>query len=202
MRTISHQRSDKPEGGSSTNRVDPAFLKRHSPRSFADHPVDATDLEAVFEAARWAPSSYNEQPWRFVYATDVEDRERFLGAILEGNRDWAKDAPVLAFVLAKTSFERNNRENTHAWFDTGAAWMSLALQATKLGLATHAMGGIDYEKTREILAVPEGFEVVCGLAIGHAPPQEPPADGESEDRTDRLPRSEIAHEATFGGRER
>lgn len=138
-----------------TDRVDPRFVERWSPRAFSDRSVPDEDLEAIFEAARWTPSSFNEQPWRFVYATSQEDRDRFLEAILPGNRAWAKDAPVLVYIVARTTFERNGKPNRHAWFDTGAAWMSLALQARQLGIHTHAMGGIDPEKAASILDLPE-----------------------------------------------
>lgn len=178
--------------------VDPVFLERYSPSSFSEEPVSEAELEAVFEAARWAPSSYNEQPWRFVYATEPEDRDRFLSAILEGNRTWAKHAPVLMFVLTKQRFAMNGKTNPHAWFDAGSAWMSLTLQATTLGLATHAMAGIHPETTREVLNVPEGFDVVCALALGHPSGE----DDTGEERADRLPRTEIAHEGGFGGHPR
>lgn len=180
--------------------VDPLFLARWSPRAFADEPVAEDELEALFEAARWAPSSYNEQPWRFVYATSDEDRERFAEALLEANRSWAADAPVLAFVLTKTTFDLDGRENPHAAFDAGAAWMSLALQARRLGLATHAMGGIDYEQAAEIVGADEEHRVLCAVAIGHpAPPETLPDELAEEDRSpsDRKPLDEIAHEGTL-----
>lgn len=185
-----------------TDRVDPRFVERWSPRAFADQPVPDQDLQAVFEAARWAPSSYNEQPWRFVYATRQEDRERFLEAILPGNRAWAQDAPVLVYVVAKITFERNGKPNGHAWFDTGAAWMSLSLQARQLGLHTHAMGGIEPAKAAEILELPDDHEVVCALAIGYrAPPETLPHElAEQEvEPSDRKAMEEIVREGSFGG---
>ncbi len=183
-----------------TDRVDPRFVERWSPRAFSDQPVPDEDLEAVFEAARWAPSSFNEQPWRFAYATSQEDRERFLEAILPGNRAWAKDAPVLVYIVAKTTFEHNGKPNRHAWFDTGAAWMSLALQARQLGLHTHAMGGIDPEEAGSILELPDDHEVVCGLAIGYrAPPETLPGElAEQEvEPSGRQPLDEITREGTL-----
>ncbi len=180
-----------------TDRVDPRFLARWSPRAFADEPVPEADLEALFEAARWAPSSFNEQPWRFVYAAEAEDRQRFLEAILPGNRTWAQDAPVLVYIVAKTTFDRNGDPNRHAWFDTGAAWMSLALQARELGLHTHAMGGIDPAKAAGLLGLPEDHEVVCAVAIGYrdAPATLPEDLAEQETPvSDRQPLEEIAFE--------
>jgi nitroreductase len=184
----------------STDRVDDQFVARSSPRAFADEPVDEADLEAIFEAARWAPSSYNEQPWRFAYAVDEADRERFLEAILDANETWAKDAPVLALVLADTTFDHDGSENRHAWFDSGAAWMSLALQAHELGLATHAMGGIDPERAAEILDAPEDYEVVCAIAIGvPGDPERLPDELAEQERSpsDRKPLDEIVAEGGF-----
>lgn len=184
-----------------TDRVDPRFIERWSPRAFWDQPVPDEDLEAVFEAARWAPSSYNEQPWRFVYATSQEDRERFLEAILPGNRAWAQDAPVLVYVVAKTTFEHDGKPNGHAWFDTGAAWMSLALQARQLGLHTHAMGGIEPTKAAEIIDLPDDHEVVCALAIGYRAPLETLPDelaAEETEPSDRQAVETIVHEGRFG----
>lgn len=180
-----------------TDRVDERFVARWSPRAFTDEPVADEDLEALFEAARWAPSSYNEQPWRFAFARTEADRERFLDALLEANRAWARQAPVLVFVLARTTFEENGDENAHARFDAGAAWMSLALQAHELGLATHAMGGIDPERAAEVVDAPDDHEVVCAVAIGHrAPAEELP--GELADTelppSGRKPLDAIAHE--------
>lgn len=183
-----------------TDRVADAFPARWSPRAFRSESVDEADLEALFEAARWAPSSYNEQPWQFVYAREPEDRERFLEAVLEGNRAWAERAPVLAFVVADTTFDRNGEENQHARFDAGAAWMSLALQARQLGLDTHAMAGIDAERAAEILDVPEDHEVVCGIAIGYrGSPDALPEDlAEAEwPPSSRKPLDEVASEGGF-----
>lgn len=185
-----------------TDRVDARFLARWSPRAFADEPVPEADLQALFEAARWAPSSFNEQPWRFVYATGQEDRERFLEAILPGNRSWARDAPVLLFVAAKTTFDRDSETNRHAWFDTGAAWMSLALQARQLGLHTHAIGGIDPEEAASILELPDDQEVICAVALGYrtSPDTLPEELAEQEvEPSDRKALEEIVREGRFGG---
>ncbi len=181
--------------------VDPLFLRRWSPRAMTDKGVSRAQVMALLEAARWAPSSYNEQPWRFVYAIDPEDRQRLLDALFEGNRSWAQAAPVLIFVLASPAFARNGRPNPHAWFDAGAAWMSLALQATKLGLHTHAMGGFDSEKARKALDLGDDLDVICAVAVGHQAPATvlPEKMAQIEAPSPRRPFEEIAFEARYGG---
>ena len=147
--------------------VDPLFPERWSPRSFLSEPLPGNHIQSLFEAARWAPSCYNEQPWMFIYATSPEDRDRFLGALVEKNRIWAAKAPVLAFALARKRFEEGGRENRHACFDTGAAWMSLALQARKIGLYAHAMAGFSQEKAYDILCVSKDqYDIIAAIAIG------------------------------------
>lgn len=145
--------------------ADPLFVERWSPRAFAPEPVARETLLALFEAARWAPSSRNEQPWRFVYAVEPADRARFASLLMEGNRAWAAQAPALVFLLAKTNGSRG-APNPWAKFDAGAAWMSLALQARMLGLDTHAMAGIDRDLAHQVLGVPPDVEVLIGIAVG------------------------------------
>ncbi len=147
--------------------VDSMFFDRWSPRGFVDEPLPEHQIQSLFEAARWAPSCYNEQPWVFVYAVSRQDRQRFATALVEKNRLWASRAPVLMFVLARRTFAGTGELNRHAAFDTGAAWMSLALQARRLGLYAHAMAGFDQEKAHEILDAPrEKFEVMAAIAVG------------------------------------
>lgn len=147
--------------------VDSMFLDRWSPRDFLDEPIPEHQLRSLFEAARWAPSCYNEQPWLFIYAVRREDRERFAAALVEKNRLWASRAPLLMFVLTRRNFVATGKPNRHGAFDAGAAWVSLALQARKLGLYTHAMAGFDQDKAYEILGVPrEEFEVMAAVAVG------------------------------------
>jgi nitroreductase len=148
-------------------RVDPLFIDRWSPRAFSSEPVPPETLASLFEAARWAPSCYGEQPWLFLYATQPPDLERFRSLLVDGNRVWADRAPVLAFVFARRLFARNNKPNRWCQFDAGAAWMSLALQARMLGLYTHGMGGFHEERVYEALNVPrEKYEAMAGIAIG------------------------------------
>ena len=143
--------------------------ERWSPRAFADRPVEAEKLRGLFEAARWAASSYNGQPWNFIVATknDPENYQKVLDCFIEFNQGWAKKAPVLAVNVAKLKFEHNGEKNTHAFYDVGQATANLALQAEALGLAVHQMAGILPEKAREIFGIPEGYEAVAGIAIGY-----------------------------------
>lgn len=154
----------------STNvkNLDPIFLERWSPRAFKKDPIPKEDLEAIFEAARWAPSCYNEQPWLFVYTQTEEGLKKFQRTLVEFNQIWASNAPVLIIAFAKKTFDRNGKENSWAPFDTGAAWMSLALQAHKLGYTTHAMGGFDPQKAFEVANVdPKKYDVMAVIALGH-----------------------------------
>jgi len=150
--------------------VDPEFLNRWSPRAFTGEPIPDETLLAMFEAARWAPSCFNMQPWRFLYARkDSEHWLRFLHLLIPYNQDWAKDASVLGVVVSKTLLERPNRDpvpaHSHS-YDAGAAWMSLALQASRLGWAAHGMIGFDIERTYLELHVPEHHRVEAAFAIG------------------------------------
>ncbi|MBM4372635.1 MAG: nitroreductase family protein [Deltaproteobacteria bacterium] len=158
--------------------VDPLFPGRWSPRSFAPDPIPRPQLLALFEAARWAPSARNEQPWRFLYADTPETLALFRLLLVDSNRAWADRAPVLVFVLARRHFLHNGRPNPTAAFDTGAAWMALALQARLLGLHTHPMAGIHHDQAYETLGVPrDDFELLAAVAIGHlAPPDLLPPD--------------------------
>ncbi len=142
---------------------------RWSPMAFSDKPIEEEKLLALFEAARWAPSSYNEQPWAFLVATkeNREEFERMLGCLVEGNQAWAKHAPVLMVSLAKLHFARNNKPNRHAFHDVGLAAANLVLQAEALGLQAHQMAGIEVDKIRIEYEVPEGWEPVAGIAVGY-----------------------------------
>lgn len=144
--------------------------ERWSPRAFSDRPVSAQDIELLLEAARWSASSSNDQPWTIVIGdrtTDPEGHARILATLVPGNAVWAFRAPVLALVAARLNTLRSGRPNRHAQYDTGQAIATLALQATALGLAMHQMGGFDIGKARELLAIPEGFEPMAVIAIGH-----------------------------------
>jgi nitroreductase len=142
--------------------------RRWSPRAFSDRPVPREILATVFEAGRWAPSCYNEQPWRYLVATsdDAAGHARAKGVLSAGNA-WAHAAPVLVLSLAKMSFKHNGAPNPHAWHDVGAASAYIFLQATSMGLYMHEMAGFDRERAREAYAIPAGWEPVAMIAIGY-----------------------------------
>jgi nitroreductase len=150
--------------------VQEVIANRWSPYAFADQEVSAEDLRCLFEAARWAPSSYNEQPWSYIVATraDRGEFERVLSCLVEGNQAWAKAAPVLALGVATLNFKRNDKPNRAALHDLGLAAGNLVLEATARGLVVHQMIGIVPERARELYAIPAGSEAVTGLAIGTA----------------------------------
>lgn len=146
------------------------IAKRWSPYSFDDRPVSESDLRSLFEAARWAALSYNEQPWSYIVATkkDAKEFERVLSCLVEGNQVWAKNAPVLALGIASLKFAHNKKPNRVAFHDLGLAAGNLCLEATARGLMVHQMVGILPDKAREIYGIPEDWEAVTGLAIGYA----------------------------------
>jgi nitroreductase len=143
--------------------------RRWSPIAFSPRPVEPEKLRSVLEAARWAPSSFNEQPWVFLVATkdDPENFARLLGCLVEGNRVWAQHAPVLMLSVAKLSFDMSGKPNRHALHDVGAASADLTLQATALGLFVHQMAGFDSEKARREFSIPEGYEPGAAIALGY-----------------------------------
>jgi len=146
--------------------INPIFMNRWSPRAL-ERDMDEEDLMAIFEAARWAPSSYNNQHWRFLYATPEDDEwQTFVDLMGDFNKSWAKEGFALVVIVSKTTFDHNGEEaRTHS-FDTGSAWENLALEAASRDLVAHGMQGFDYDKAREELDVPEGFEVEAMVAIG------------------------------------
>jgi nitroreductase len=143
--------------------------ERWSPRAFADKPVPQNVLRSIFEAARWAPSSNNEQPWAYIVATgdDKDSFEKISSVLMEFNAKWARSAPVLAIAVAELAFAKNNAPNRNAQYDTGAATALLSVEATALGLAVHQMAGFDPEKARQIFGIPGGWEAIAALAIGY-----------------------------------
>jgi nitroreductase len=143
--------------------------KRWSPVAFAPRAVEPEKLRSLFEAARWAASSFNEQPWVYLVATkdEPENFARLLGCLVEGNRAWAQHAPVLMLSVAKLNFALNGKPNRHALHDVGAASAELTLQATALGLFVHQMAGYDVEKARREFAIPEGYEPAAAMALGY-----------------------------------
>jgi nitroreductase len=146
----------------------PAVLNRWSPRSFAGRDVSTADLKKLFEAARWAPSSYNEQPWRFLAGTrNSITYKKIFDALMPFNQGWAGKAPVLILGVAKTKFSHNDSPNGFAVYDLGAASAYLVLQASALGLSTHQMAGYDQAAARAALGIPEDYTLGSVIALGY-----------------------------------
>jgi len=180
-----------PKGRKSEYPVHPLILSRWSPRAMTGEELSEEELFTLFEAARWAPSSYNGQPWKFIYAK----RERphfatFFDLLSDFNKSWCKNAGVLVAVASRKSFEKNGKPaRTHS-FDTGAAWENLALQAAADGLVTHGMEGFDFEKAAKVLQIPNDYQVEAMIAIGkRAKPSTLPH--ELQEREAPGPRKEI-----------
>lgn len=177
--------------------------RRWSPRAFDPRPVPADALRSMFEAARWAASSYNEQPWRYVVAVRGQEPEfeRMLGCLVEFNRDWARHAGAVALSYASKRFSRNDKPNAHGWHDVGQATAYLALQATELGLFVHQMAGIDRDACRATWDVPDEFEPVAAFAVGYPGDADSlPDDLRKQERSERTRRkqSEIVFSGTWG----
>ena len=152
--------------------VDPLFLERWSPRAFDGSQMPEQDLLTIFEAARWAPSAFNSQPWHFLYARRGDpDWQRFLSLLIPWNQGWAHSASVLVYIVSDTlpltdkATGEPAPSTTHS-FDTGAAWACLALQATRMGYFAHGMSGIQYELARAELALPERYRLDAACVIG------------------------------------
>jgi nitroreductase len=142
---------------------------RWSPNEFSSRPVEPEKLRSLFEAARWAASCFNEQPWRYIVATRAqpEQFEKVLGLLMERNRQWAKTAYALGFSTGKKTFSHNGAPNRFALHDAGAATANLAIEATALGLRTHFMGGFDTQRARSEFHIPDDFEIGAAFAIGY-----------------------------------
>ena len=142
--------------------------QRWSPRAFDDRPIEPEKLRSLFEAARWAPSSNNGQPWRFLVATkeNKDEYDRLFHCLVESNQAWASRAPLLLLSVAKLQFE-DGSANRHALHDTGMAAENLAIQATALGLVTHQMAGFRIDQARADCQIPDGYEPVAMMAVGY-----------------------------------
>ena len=146
------------------------IAERWSPRAFGDKAITPDVLASLFEAARWSPSSSNEQPWSYLVATrdDAENFAKLLSVLVPFNADWAKNAPVLALAVAELAFAKTGKVNNNAQYDVGAASAWLTVEATSRGLFVHQMAGFDAGKAREVFAIPADFEPIAAMAIGYA----------------------------------
>jgi nitroreductase len=159
---INGSRTRKPD-----NPIDDIFLDRWSPRAMSGEEIPEADLMSLFEAARWAPSSYNNQPWRILYARrNSEHWPLFFDLLVDTNKVWARNAAALLVFISKTTFDHNGKPSVTHSFDTGAAWQNLALQGFMKGYVVHGMQGFDYERAREALNIPDGYRVEAMAAIG------------------------------------
>jgi nitroreductase len=149
--------------------IDPVLRARWSPRAFDSRPITREEALRLLEAARWAPSCANEQPWRFVVAlrSDADGFDRLLSCLVEGNRRWAHAAGMLLLSVAQLTFDRNGSTNRHALHDVGLATANLLVQATAMGIAAHPMAGFDVTAARTVCQVPAQFEPVTMIALGY-----------------------------------
>jgi nitroreductase len=147
--------------------VDEIFLNRWSPRAMSGEEISEAELMGLFEAAKWAPSSFNNQPWRFLYTRrNSENWGLFFNLLAEFNQAWAKNASALMVIISRKTFDHNGKPSRTHSFDTGAAWQNLALQGALKGLVVHGMQGFDYDKAREVLNVSDDYEVEAMVAVG------------------------------------
>lgn len=148
--------------------INELFLKRHSPRAMSAKPIKDEELFSLFEAARWAPSSSNEQPWRIIYAKrDTPSWEKLFNLLVDFNKLWAKNASALLVFISKETRTKDNTSNITHSFDAGSAWENLALQASLMGIIAHGMAGFDYERAKSDLKIPSGYRVEAMVAIGY-----------------------------------
>ncbi|MFZ1105225.1 MAG: nitroreductase family protein [Hyphomicrobiaceae bacterium] len=184
--------------------IDPLFLQRWSPRAFTGATMPEYDLLTILEAAHWAPSAFNSQPWRFIYARrDTEHWPRLLGLLTESNQLWARNASTLIILVSKTTMLRRGADKeVPSWshsFDAGAAWCSLALQAARSGWAAHGMVGFDKDRAAAELGVPDGYRVEVAIAIGKRGDKSllPESLQAREQPNDRVPLRQLVGEGSF-----
>ncbi|HEX5935216.1 MAG TPA: nitroreductase family protein [Pseudorhizobium sp.] len=191
----------------SEHPIDAFFLNRWSPRAFTGEAMSKETLLTILDAGHWAPSSGNNQPWRFVYALrDTESWPVVLDILTPGNQRWAKNASALIIFVSRTYRISKDSQKKPAYthsFDTGSSWFSIACQAMKLGYHAHGMEGLDREKAVQVLGIPEGFRVEAACAIGKLAPKETLPDDlrEREIQSQRKPLAEVAFEGRFAGEE-
>ena len=189
---LAHRKADHP--------IESIFLRRWSPRAMSGEAVAQDELNMLLEAARWAPSTYNEQEWRFLYAhRDTPHWQTFFNLLMEANQTWCKNAGVLLVVASHKVFERNGKPNPVHTFDAGAAFENFALQATAMDLVVHGMAGFDRDKARKDLEIPEDYEVEAMVAVGKPGDVDslPKELKEREVPTGRKPLTQISCEGPF-----
>ncbi len=180
--------------------INPLILNRWSPRAMTGESMSDEELFPLFEAARWAPSSYNSQPWRIVYAKrGTPEWDLFYDLLIDFNKEWCKDASVLVVMVSRNTFEKNNKPSVTHSYDTGAAWMAMALEGSSQGYVVHGMSGFDFEKAKKALNVPEGHTVEAMCAIGKRAPKEklPEEIRAKEAPSDRKDLNEILIKGSF-----
>ena len=180
--------------------IESVFLDRWSPRAMSGEPITEEELFTLFEAARWAPSSFNNQPWRILYARrDTPHWPLFFNLLVEFNQSWAKHAAALVIFISKKTFDHNGEPALTHSFDTGAAWENFALQGALKGLVIHGMQGFDYDKARTALNIPEGFNVEAMAVIGKPGRKEDLSEKlrERETPSDRRKLTETAFEGPY-----
>jgi nitroreductase len=180
--------------------IEPMLIDRWSPRAMSGEGISREELMRLFEAARWAPSSFNAQQWRALYAyRDTEHWQTFFDLLGEGNKVWAKNAAVLVVFISRTTFEHNGKPSITHSYDAGAAWENFALQGFQQNLVVHGMQGFDYERAREVLRIPQEFQVQAKAAVGRPASKEilPEKLQERENPNDRRKVSESVFEGPF-----
>lgn len=180
--------------------IESLFVERWSPRAMSGEALSEGEILTLFEAARWAPSTYNEQEWRFLYARrDTPQWPLLFELLIEFNQSWCKNAGILCVVLAHKVFALNGKPNPVHLYDAGAAWENIALQGTAMGLVVHGMAGFDYEKAHTVLKVPDDYAVAAMFVAGKPAPADVLPEGvrEKEVPSDRKPVTEIICEGAF-----
>ena len=180
--------------------IESLFLRRWSPRAMSGAELAEAEVNRLFEAARWAPSTYNEQEWRFLYAKNGDGQwEDFFGLLMDANQAWCHKAGMLIVVLSHKTFERNGKPNPVHTLDTGMAVQNLLLQAASMNLVAHAMAGFNRGQAKQVLQVPDDYEVEAMIAIGHPGDVDDlsPELQEREVPTGRKPIDEIARPGKF-----
>lgn len=163
------EKSKKIKEADTDHPIHELLTRRWSARAFASKPISDDSLQSFFEAARWSPSSMNAQPWMYIYAhkSDTEAYEKLSSCIMDGNKQWCDNAPLLILSLANTIFTASGDKNRHALHDVGSANTSLLIQAASMNVYGHMLGGFHYERTRKVFKLPKHLEPVCFIALGY-----------------------------------